>query len=267
MKTEIIKNQPFEVCMERSYVNCLYQGMRIGVENVANVWKNTWPFFLFCLFLPFPFSLLLPAAVAALLPKWPEMGLVPKLSLREQGTALQKVFCRFLVYGGMYAGIAAVLLGALFALVYAGLPVWAMALFIVVSILLLLPLEWVKLDLLYSDNKVGQCVAGYKTGLKNYGKLFSFYLLVMLIVLVIMCIAAMPLVVCSLVIREASIAESIGDAVYIPGYFWFLVFLAYVILPAVLYYVHVLVAHAEYLLWGSITACEKQKESVEEIPA
>ncbi len=268
MKTEIIKNQPFVVCMERSYVNCLYQGMRLGVENVANVWRNTWPFFLLSLFLPFPFNLLLPAAVAALLPRWSELGLVPRVSLREQGGALQKVFCRFLVYGGLYIGIAVVLLGALYAMVYAGLPVWAMALCATVCLLLLLPLEWVKLELLYGEAKVGRCIAAYKVGMKNYAKLFPFYVLVELGAVLILFIAAMPLIVSSMVIQQMSVAEAIGDPAYVPPYFWFLVFLSYAILLAVQSYVQVLIAHTEYLLWGSITACGKiAKESVEEIPA
>ncbi len=268
MKTEIIKNQPFAVCVERSYVNCLLQGMRFGVENVSAVWRNIWPFFLFSLFLPFPFSLLLIAAIAAQMPKWSEVGYIPRLTLSAQGASLRKAISRFLVYIGLYIGLTTVSLAVLFALVYVGLPFWAASVFAVVVFLLMLPFEWTKMELLYGDAKVGKCIAAYKVGVKNYMKLFPFYMLVGLVAALVLSVAAVPLIVSSLVIQQMSVAEAIGDPTYVPGYFWFLVFLSYTILPAVQFYVMVLITHAEYLLWGSITACGKTAtESVEVVTA
>ena len=131
----------------------------------------------------------------------------------------------------------------------------------------LIPFEWVKLQLLYSDKSVKKCFTEYKVGLRNFSKLFSFYLLLGMMVLLVLAIASVPLVVQMIVLQQVNVAEANGDIALVPWYFWLLFFLSSVIATAVMFYVQVLLSHAEYLFWGCISASEKSRESVEEIPA
>lgn len=265
---KIIKNQPFEVCKERSYVNCIYQGLSLGTENVGFVWKNLWPVFVLNLFVNFPVGLFLWVAIAVLMPKWSEMGYVPKMTWKDQWPVACKTFCRMLPLLGVLIFAASLYFAAFYVIGSISL-VW-LAVFGGVALLLLmllLPFEWVKLQLLYSDKSVKKCFAEYKVGLRNFSKLFSFYLLLGMMVLLVLAIASVPLVVQMLVLQQVNVAEANGDIALVPWYFWLLFFLSSVIATAVMFYVQVLFSHAEYLFWGCISASEKSRESVEEIPA
>lgn len=266
---KIIKNQPFEVCKERSYVNCISQGLSHGTENVGFVWKNLWPVFVLNLFVNFPVSLFLWVAIAVLMPKWSEMGYVPRMTWKDQWPVAWKAFCRMLPLLGVSIFVASLCFAAFYLIgLSASLVHWAV--FGGVALLMfvfLIPFEWVKLQLLYSDKSVRKCFAEYKVGLRNFSKLFSFYLLLGMMVLLVLAVASVPLVVQMIVLQQVNVAEANGDIALVPWYFWLLFFLSSVIATAVMFYVQVLFSHAEYLFWGCISASEKSRESVEEIPA
>lgn len=265
---KIIKNQPFEVCKERSYVNCIYQGLSLGTENVGFVWKNLWPVFVLNLFVNFPVGLFLWVAIAVLMPKWSEMGYVPRMTWKDQWPVACKAFCRMLPLLGVLIFAASLYFAAFYVIGSVSL-VW-LAVFGGVALLLLmllLPFEWVKLQLLYSDKSVKKCFAEYKVGLRNIAKLFSFYFLMGMLVLLVIAIASIPLLIQMIVLHQVNIAEANGDIALVPWYFWLLFFLSSVIAKAVMFYVQVLFSHAEYLFWGCISASEKSRESVKEIPA
>jgi hypothetical protein len=208
-------------------------------------------------------------AIAVLMPKWSEMGYVPRMTWKDQWPVAWKAFCRMLPLLGVSIFVASLCFAAFYLIgLSASLVHWAV--FGGVALLMfvfLIPFEWVKLQLLYSDKNVKKCFAEYKVGLRNFSKLFSFYLLLGMMVLLVLAIASVPLVVQMLVLQQVNVAEANGDIALVPWYFWLLFFLSSVIATAVMFYVQVLFSHAEYLFWGCISASEKSRESVEEIPA
>lgn len=265
---KIIKNQPFEVCKERSYVNCISQGMSLGTENVGFVWKNLWPVFVISLFVN-PVCLFLWVAIAVLMPKWSELGYVPRMTWKDQWPVAWKAFCRMLPLLGVSVFVSTLYFAAFYLIGFSASPVlWAVFGGVALLLLaLLLPFEWVKLQLLYSGKSVKECFADYKVGLRNFAKLFSFYFLTGLLMLLVLAIASVPLLIQMIVIQQVNIAQANGDIAFVPWYFWLLFFLSSVIGSAVMFYVQVLFSHAEYLFWGGISASEKSRVSIEEIPA
>lgn len=264
---KIIKNQPFEVCKERSYVSCIFQGMSIGSENVSSVWKNVWPLFLLSLLCNFPFGLLLNAAVAVMMPKWSETGFVPRISFGAQWRDVLKVFCRLLSVLFVVAVFAGVWFMLLSSAVAGGCPVWVLILVSAAMLVAAIPLQWVRLEMMFGNKGVKASFAEYVTGIRNTPKLYAFYLLTGLFVLVVLVLASVPLIIQMMVMQQVSVAEANGDMAYLPWHFWLLFFIASAISNAVMFYVTVLFSHAEYLFWGSISASEKSRKLIEEIPA
>ena len=264
---KIEKNKPFEVKKERSYTSCILQGLTSGMDQVGAVWKNQWPMVILTFLFSVPFRWVLTAGIAVQMGKWSEMGYVPRMAFRAQYPMVMKAFCRYLAYVGVCVVPLAVLFAVQFATLRGVVPVWALCVLALLVVVSLVPMEWVKMELLFGKKSVKQCLTAYKVGVRYMTRLFSFGLLLSLFAVFVMLLVSLPLVMTMIVWNQANIAESIGDAAYLPWHFWLMVFLSSLIFLFGQFFVMVLLSHAEYLLWGSISASESEKGSVEEIPA
>lgn len=266
---KIIKNEPFEVCKERSYLNCIYQGIALGADNAGRVWKNLWQLFLASLILNFPFGMLLPSAIAALMPKWSEMGFIPVTSIRQQWPDLWKIFCRLLPYYGITILVSVIIYASSFVSVFTSSVVVMSCVLIAWLVLLAatLPLQWVRMELMYGNKSVKACFSAYTLGLRECLRLFFFYVVTGAVCFFVLALAALPLIIQMLVIGQMSEAQAVGDIANVPWFFWPLLFVSAIILNLVAFYLQIILSHAEYLLWGSITASDGSRRSIEEIPA
>lgn len=267
MKTEIQKNQPFALCKERSYVNCLVQGLRLGVENVWALWRNLWPWLVAAVVMPLPFGLIVPGALAVELQAWPVQGFVPAASVRGEWPRVWATTKRYLVYVGLSLLFVLLCQGALVGLGLAGVPVWVLALMVVAMLVLYVPLEWLKLEMLFGTVPAGKCLSCYADGLRHLGRLVPFSVLQWLLATVVSLLASTPFVVALLVIGQRAEALAVGDAAVVPLGFWVLTGVSGLLLMGVGVYLLLVLIHAQMLLWGSITATERARRSVEEIPA
>ncbi len=266
MKTKINKNQPFDVCVERSYVNCLDQGMRAGAEHAGNVWRGLWPLFLLSLPVSFPFY----NAAAAFMPDWPASGRVARRSATAclRWGEMWRTLGRFLWFYLCGVILAALFGGLVYYTVSAHVvPVWGFCVVCALLLVAFLPLEWFRLELLFGKAGPGAFGACYRVGLRNFGKLFPFYMIMALCLLVVGALATLPLAMLFMALAAHGLSVKMGDTAYLPTSFWPLLVFAVALSKAVLFHLRIVLMHAEYLLWGSITAREKASGSVEEVPA
>ena len=111
------------------------------------------------------------------------------------------------------------------------------------------------------------CFSAYTLGLRECLRLFFFYVVIGAVCFFVLALAALPLIIQMLVIGQMSEAQAVGDIANVPWFFWPLLFVSAIILNLVAFYLQIILSHAEYLLWGSITASDGSRRSIEEIPA
>lgn len=101
----------------------------------------------------------------------------------------------------------------------------------------------------------------YIIGWKHWGYIFMVSLLAGIIILIIGCIAALPLIVTMFSSRLNTMGLAMGDASGLPSYFYILFFLAAAIFSFVMAYATIWYTCVIYYTYGHIEAKEKAKKA------
>lgn len=160
-----------------------------------------------------------------------------------------------------------ILLFLLFVLSYAAgyflvvfhLPLWALAVGLLVVLLLLVPMDMIVMEIRYSDKPLAQCLAGYIKGWRYYGRILAFDLVGLILMLLVSLVALLPMMVIAMVNLEAAESIAMGDLVSLPNHYWLLTALAFAVCTVLMMIAEFVWSHAQCLLWGSIMEDEQKR--------
>ena len=277
-----------KVCEERNYVHCITEGIRQAWNNSGNLMHYIWPALVVCAALsaltglvtqrlvPEPTSWMLivsllacllsilgwlffVATMDAMLVRWRDLDYEPVVTMKTLRSLIgQRMKRDFNVL---------ILLFLLFVLSYAAgyflvvfhLPLWALAVGLLVVLLLLVPMDMIVMEIRYSDKPLAQCLAGYIKGWRYYGRILAFDLVGLILMLLVSLVALLPMMVIAMVNLEAAESIAMGDLVSLPNHYWLLTALAFAVCTVLMMIAEFVWSHAQCLLWGSIMEDEQKR--------
>lgn len=246
------------VCQYRSYTGTLKTGLATSFRLLGMNLRYLLPSLVLAVLLPLPFVVLFLGQNDALLRKWTELGYVPQTTFAAQKDGILRCSRRNV------PRVLFLLLCAVLIVVALWLPsvlgiggLWSI-LFILVVFMLSVPFDMVFMEMSYTDKPAVRCMAAVSRGMRNYGKLFAFSLLRIILLCCVGALAFVPLAVALGVSLQAYTAHLDGDVLNLPSAFPLVVYLAYATgMSVALVAVHVF-SFCSCLMWGSL---------VEEVPA
>ena len=277
-----------KVCEERNYVHCITEGIRQAWNNSGNLMHYIWPALVVCASLSALTGLVTQRLVSeatswmlivslvacllsilgwlfyvatmdAMLVRWRDLDYEPVVTMKTLRSLIgQRMKRDFNVL---------ILLFLLFVLSYAAgyflvvfhLPLWALAIGLLVVLLLLVPMDMIVMEIRYSDKPLAQCLAGYIKGWRYYGRILAFDLVGLILMLLVSLVALLPMMVIAMVNLEAAESIAMGDLVSLPNHYWLLTALAFAVCTVLMMIAEFVWSHAQCLLWGSITEDEQKR--------
>ena len=277
-----------KVCEERNYVHCITEGIRQAWNNSGNLMHYIWPALVVCASLSALTGLVTQRLVSeatswmlivslvacllsilgwlffvatmdAMLVRWRDLDYEPVVTMKTLRSLIgQRMKRDFNVL---------ILLFLLFVLSYADgyflvvfhLPLWALAVGLLVVLLLLVPMDMIVMEIRYSDKPLAQCLAGYIKGWRYYGRILAFDLVGLILMLLVSLVALLPMMVIAMVNLEAAESIAMGDLVSLPNHYWLLTALAFAVCTVLMMIAEFVWSHAQCLLWGSIMEDEQKR--------
>ncbi len=277
-----------KVCEERNYVHCITEGIRQAWNNSGNLMHYIWPALVVCAALSALTGLVTQRLVSeatswmlivslvacllsilgwlffvatmdAMLVRWRDLDYEPVVTMKTlRSLIVQRMKRDFNVL---------ILLFLLFVLSYAAgyflvvfhLPLWALAVGLLVVLLLLVPMDMIVMEIRYSDKPLAQCLAGYIKGWRYYGRILAFDLVGLILMLLVSLVALLPMMVIAMVNLEAAESIAMGDLVSLPNHYWLLTALAFAVCTVLMMIAEFVWSHAQCLLWGSIMEDEQKR--------
>ena len=277
-----------KVCEERNYVHCITEGIRQAWNNSGNLMHYIWPALVVCAALSALTGLVTQRLVSeasswmlivsllacllsilgwlffvatmdAMLVRWRDLDYEPVVTMKTLRSLIgQRMKRDFNVL---------ILLFLLFVLSYAAgyflvvfhLPLWALAVGLLVVLLLLVPMDMSVMEIRYSDKPLAQCLAGYIKGWRYYGRILAFDLVGLILMLLVSLVALLPMMVIAMVNLEAAESIAMGDLVSLPNHYWLLTALAFAVCTVLMMIAEFVWSHAQCLLWGSIMEDEQKR--------
>lgn len=277
-----------KVCEERNYVHCITEGIRQAWNNSGNLMHYIWPALVVCAALSALTGLVTQRLVSeatswmlivslvacllsilgwlffvatmdAMLVRWRDLDYEPVVTMKTLRSLIgQRMKRDFNVL---------ILLFLLFVLSYAAgyflvvfhLPLWALAVGLLVVLLLLVPVDMIVMEIRYSDKPLAQCLAGYIKGWRYYGRILAFDLVGLILMLLVSLVALLPMMVIAMVNLEAAESIAMGDLVSLPNHYWLLTALAFAVCTVLMMIAEFVWSHAQCLLWGSIMEDEQKR--------
>ena len=277
-----------KVCEERNYVHCITEGIRQAWNNSGNLMHYIWPALLVCAALSALTGLVTQRLVSeasswmlivslvacllsilgwlfyvatmdAMLVRWRDLDYEPVVTMKTLRSLIGQRMKRdfnmliliFLLFVLSYA--------AGYFLVVFHLPLWALAVGLLVVLLLLVPMDMIVMEIRYSDKPLAQCLAGYIKGWRYYGRILAFDLVGLILMLLVSLVALLPMMVIAMVNLEAAESIAMGDLVSLPNHYWLLTALAFAICTVLMMIAEFVWSHAQCLLWGSIMEDEQKR--------
>ncbi len=277
-----------KVCEERNYVHCITEGIRQAWNNSGNLMHYIWPALVVCAALSALTGLVTQRLVSeatswmlivslvacllsilgwlfyvatmdAMLVRWRDLDYEPVVTMKTlRSLIVQRMKRDFNML---------ILLFLLFVLSYAAgyflvvfhLPLWALAVGLLVVLLLLVPMDMIVMEIRYSDKPLAQCLAGYIKGWRYYGRILAFDLVGLILMLLVSLVALLPMMVIAMVNLEAAESIAMGDLVSLPNHYWLLTALAFAVCTVLMMIAEFVWSHAQCLLWGSIMEDEQKR--------
>ena len=277
-----------KVCEERNYVHCITEGIRQAWNNSGNLMHYIWPALVVCAALSALTGLVTQRLVSeatswmlivslvacllsilgwlffvatmdAMLVRWRDLDYEPVVTMKTlRSLIVQRMKRDFNVL---------ILIFLLFVLSYAAgyflvvfhLPLWALAVGLLVGLLLLVPMDMIVMEIRYSDKPLAQCLAGYIKGWRYYGRILAFDLVGLILMLLVSLVALLPMMVIAMVNLEAAESIAMGDLVSLPNHYWLLTALAFAVCTVLMMIAEFVWSHAQCLLWGSIMEDEQKR--------
>ena len=277
-----------KVCEERNYVHCITEGIRQAWNNSGNLMHYIWPALVVCAALSALTGLVTQRLVSeatswmlivslvacllsilgwlffvatmdAMLVRWRDLDYEPVVTMKTLRSLIgQRMKRDFNVL---------ILLFLLFVLSYAAgyflvvfhLPLWALAVGLLVVLLLLVPMDMIVMEIRYSDKPLAQCLAGYIKGWRYYGRILAFDLVGLILMMLVSLVALLPMMVIAMVNLEAAESIAMGDLVSLPNHYWLLTALAFAVCTVLMMIAEFVWSHAQCLLWGSIMEDEQKR--------
>ena len=277
-----------KVCVERNYVHCITEGIRQAWNNSGNLMHYIWPALVVCAALSALTGLVTQRSVSeasswmlivslvacllsilgwlfyvatmdAMLVRWRDLDYEPVVTMKTlRSLIVQRMKRDFNVL---------ILIFLLFVLSYAAgyflvvfhLPLWALAVGLLVVLLLLVPMDMIVMEIRYSDKPLAQCLAGYIKGWRYYGRILAFDLVGLILMLLVSLVALLPMMVIAMVNLEAAESIAMGDLVSLPNHYWLLTALAFAVCTVLMMIAEFVWSHAQCLLWGSIMEDEQKR--------
>lgn len=277
-----------KVCEERNYVHCITEGIRQAWNNSGNLMHYIWPALLVCAALSALTGLVTQRLVSeatswmlivslvacllsilgwlfyvatmdAMLVRWRDLDYEPVVTMKTLRSLIGQRMKRdfnvlillFLIFVLSYA--------AGYFLVVFHLPLWALAVGLLVVLLLLVPMDMIVMEIRYSDKPLAQCLAGYIKGWRYYGRILAFDLVGLILMLLVSLVALLPMMVIAMVNLEAAESIAMGDLVSLPNHYWLLTALAFAVCTVLMMIAEFVWSHAQCLLWGSIMEDEQKR--------
>lgn len=277
-----------KVCEERNYVHCITEGIRQAWNNSGNLMHYIWPALLVCAALSALTGLVTQRLVSeasswmlivslvacllsilgwlfyvatmdAMLVRWRDLDYEPVVTMKTLRSLIGQRMKRdfnmliliFLLFVLSYA--------AGYFLVVFHLPLWALAVGLLVVLLLLVPMDMIVMEIRYSDKPLAQCLAGYIKGWRYYGRILAFDLVGLILMLLVSLVALLPMMVIAMVNLEAAESIAMGDLVSLPNHYWLLTALAFAVCTVLMMIAEFVWSHAQCLLWGSIMEDEQKR--------
>ena len=277
-----------KVCEERNYVHCITEGIRQAWNNSGNLMHYIWPALVVCAALSAQTGLVTQRLVSdatswmlivslvacllsilgwlffvatmdAMLVRWRDLDYEPVVTMKTlRSLIVQRMKRDFNVL---------ILIFLLFVLSYAAgyflvvfhLPLWALAVGLLVVLLLLVPMDMIVMEIRYSDKPLAQCLAGYIKGWRYYGRILAFDLVGLILMLLVSLVALLPMMVIAMVNLEAAESIAMGDLVSLPNHYCLLTALAFAVCTVLMMIAEFVWSHAQCLLWGSIMEDEQKR--------
>lgn len=277
-----------KVCEERNYVHCITEGIRQAWNNSGNLMHYIWPALVVCAALSALTGLVTQRLVSeatswmlivslvacllsilgwlffvatmdAMLVRWRDLDYEPVVTMKTLRSLIVQRMKRdfnmliliFLLFVLSYA--------AGYFLVVFHLPLWALAVGLLVVLLLLVPMDMIVMEIRYSDKPLAQCLAGYIKGWRYYGRILAFDLVGLILMLLVSLVALLPMMVIAMVNLEAAESIAMGDLVSLPNHYWLLTALAFAVCTVLMMIAEFVWSHAQCLLWGSIMEDEQKR--------
>ena len=277
-----------KVCEERNYVHCITEGIRQAWNNSGNLMHYIWPALVVCASLSALTGLVTQRLVSeatswmlivslvvcllsilgwlffvatmdAMLVRWRDLDYEPVVTMKTLRSLIGQRMKRdfnvliliFLLFVLSYA--------AGYFLVVFHLPLWALAVGLLVVLLLLVPMDMIVMEIRYSDKPLAQCLAGYIKGWRYYGRILAFDLVGLILMLLVSLVALLPMMVIAMVNLEAAESIAMGDLVSLPNHYWLLTALAFAVCTVLMMIAEFVWSHAQCLLWGSIMEDEQKR--------
>ena len=277
-----------KVCEERNYVHCITEGIRQAWNNSGNLMHYIWPALVVCAALSALTGLVTQRLVSdatswmlivslvacllsilgwlffvatmdAMLVRWRDLDYEPVVTMKTLRSLIAQRMKRdfnmliliFLLFVLSYA--------AGYFLVVFHLPLWALAVGLLVVLLLLVPMDMIVMEIRYSDKPLAQCLAGYIKGWRYYGRILAFDLVGLILMLLVSLVALLPMMVIAMVNLEAAESIAMGDLVSLPNHYWLLTALAFAVCTVLMMIAEFVWSHAQCLLWGSIMEDEQKR--------
>ena len=199
------------------------------------------------------------ATMDAMLVRWRDLDYEPVVTMKTLRSLIGQRMKRdfnvliliFLLFVLSYA--------AGYFLVVFHLPLWALAVGLLVVLLLLVPMDMIVMEIRYSDKPLAQCLAGYIKGWRYYGRILAFDLVGLILMLLVSLVALLPMMVIAMVNLEAAESIAMGDLVSLPNHYWLLTALAFAVCTVLMMIAEFVWSHAQCLLWGSIMEDEQKR--------
>ena len=277
-----------KVSEERNYVHCSTEVIRQEWNNSGNLMHYIWPALVVCAALSALTGLVTQRLVSeatswmlivslvacllsilgwlffvatmdAMLVRWRDLDYEPVVTMKTlRSLIVQRMKRDFNVL---------ILIFLLFVLSYAAgyflvvfhLPLWALAVGLLVVLLLLVPMDMIVMEIRYSDKPLAQCLAGYIKGWRYYGRILAFDLVGLILMLLVSLVALLPMMVIAMVNLEAAESIAMGDLVSLPNHYWLLTALAFAVCTVLMMIAEFVWSHAQCLLWGSIMEDEQKR--------
>ena len=277
-----------KVCEERNYVHCITEGIRQAWNNSGNLMHYIWPALVVCAALSALTGLVTQRLVSeasswmlivslvacllsilgwlfyvatmdAMLVRWRDLDYEPVVTMKTLRSLIAQRMKRdfnmlillFLLFVLSYA--------AGYFLVVFHLPLWALAVGLLVVLLLLVPMDMIVMEIRYSDKPLAQCLAGYIKGWRYYGRILAFDLVGLILMLLVSLVALLPMMVIAMVNLEAAESIAMGDLVSLPNHYWLLTALSFAVCTVLMMIAEFVWSHAQCLLWGSIMEDEQKR--------
>ena len=147
----------------------------------------------------------------------------------------------------------AIIIVSFYVPLYLGLNIWYCLLFPIIFWVIPLPLSVVIMQISYSEKAISECFkSGMRIGYRNYGKLFAFDFLNLLLLIILLLIGSIPYLTTAAVLFQSYQGVLMGEAWNLPVLFPLYVILADFLSTAVLLITILVFSFSRCLMWGSL---------------